>query len=243
MQTTRVTFISALLLASLAAPAGVTVAADDSATSVATAGDWPMFKGDAGRAGAALDGPDGDPIIRWQYEAGMQITGNVSVVGDLALASSDDGVLHALDVTTGAVRWRHAPGASVSQPTVFEGSIFVYEDGNDLVSLSLSGGDVEWRVPDVVRGPTYPTAGDGMLFIGTDDGSLVAIDAATGQERWRTQISDASGPTHRPAFADGRIYVASDGGGFVAVEADDGSIAWRFDTGLGGLHLVAISIE
>ena len=191
-----------------------------------------MFKGDAGRAGEVHDGPDGGPTIRWRYEAGAPVPGNVSIVGDLVYASSDDGVLHALDVASGEARWRYAPGSLVSAPTILDGSVYVFVDGNDLVALEASTGSVLWSMPDIAGGPANPTAGDGALFIPTDDGSIVALDAATGAERWRTAVSETSGAAHRPAFADGRVFVASDGGGYVALEASDGAIAWRFDTGL-----------
>jgi len=190
-----------------------------------------MFKRDAARAGVGVDGPDDGPGIRWRYDAGAPITDNVAIVGDLVLAASNDGVLHALDITSGGERWRYAPGSLVSGPTVYDGSVYVFVNGNDLVSLGL-GGEIGWTTPDVGPGPTYPTAGDGAVYFGTADGDLVAVDAVTGDERWRTQVDETSGAVHRPAFSDGHVHVASDGGGYVAVDAADGHVMWRFDTGV-----------
>jgi outer membrane protein assembly factor BamB len=222
MATNRSTIVGILLIAGLAAPATPILAADAS-------GDWPMFKGDAGRAGMGVDGPDSEPVVRWRYDAGAPITDNVAIVGDLVLAASNDGVLHALDIASSQVLWRYAPASLVSGPTVYQDSAYVFVDGNDLVSLGLDG-EIGWTTPDVGPGPTNPTVGDGAVYFGTADGDLVAVDAATGDERWRTQVDDTSGAVHRPAFADGRVHVASDGGGYVAVDAVDGDILWRFDT-------------
>jgi outer membrane protein assembly factor BamB len=223
MKTARTTIVATLLAAGLATPARPGLAAD-------VPGDWPMFRGDAGRSALGMDGPEGDPVVRWRYDAGAPFTDGVSIVGDLALASSNDGVLHALDATSGSERWRYEPDSLVSGPTVYEDSVYVFADGSDLVSLDLDG-EVAWTRPDVGRIPSDPTAGDGAIYFGTSDGDLVAVDAATGDERWRTKVDETAGAVHRPAFADGRIHVGSDGGGFVAVDAADGAILWRFDTG------------
>ena len=63
--------------------------------------DWPMFRGDATRAGFGLRGPVGNPVIQWTFHARGAITKNISIVGDSAYVLSDEGVLHALRLEGG----------------------------------------------------------------------------------------------------------------------------------------------
>ena len=67
----------------------------------ATADDWPFFRGDAARTGEGGSGPQGQPVLQWRYQAGGSVSGAVVIVGGLVYTSSDDNVLHALDLTTG----------------------------------------------------------------------------------------------------------------------------------------------
>jgi outer membrane protein assembly factor BamB len=192
---------------------------------------WPMFKGDASRRGEGVDGPIGQPVLRWRYQANGAIPESVSVSGGLAYASSDDGVLHALDVVTGEERWSFtADVPPLFGPAVVDGSVYVFDAAGFLHSLDAATGDLRWRSAQAVVGASSPTVGGGAVYAGSSDGSLVAIATADGTERWRSSIS-TTGVARSPAFADGRVYVAADGGGFVAVDAVDGTIVWRHDTG------------
>ena len=91
-----------------------------------TSADWPMFRGDAARTGVAVQGPGGRPVLRWRYQAPGAVSGNISIVGDLVFAPSDDGTLHALGLADGTERWAfHPGGGSVSGPAAAEGRIYV----------------------------------------------------------------------------------------------------------------------
>jgi outer membrane protein assembly factor BamB len=194
-------------------------------------GEWPMFKGDAARRGEGVGGPRGAPRLRWRFQAQGAVTGNVSVASGFAYASSDDGVLHALDLLTGDERWSFAADQPpLSGPVLDSGSIYVFDGSGVLHAIDAANGAELWRTALPVAGPSSATVGAGAVYVGSADGGLVAIDQSDGSERWHVPISTTGGQAHSPAFADGRVYVAAEGGGFVAVHASDGSIVWRFDT-------------
>ena len=56
---------------------------------------WPGFRGDASRAGLGVTGPEGNPVVRWTFPATGSVSSSIAVAGDLVLAPSDDGLLHA----------------------------------------------------------------------------------------------------------------------------------------------------
>lgn len=92
-----------------------------------------MFKGDAAHRGEDSDGPSGEPALRWRFQAGGAVPGNVSLDGDLAYASSDDGWPHALDLTTGEERWSFTTDAPpLSGPLLDDGSVHVF-DGDGIL--------------------------------------------------------------------------------------------------------------
>ncbi len=106
--TRRLTFAVALLL--LAALIAAGIAGAFLLRPQPAADDWPGFRGDPSRIGLATTGPIGNPVTRWTFSASGAVSTNVSVAGDLALFSSDDGVLHAVALA----RWHRAvdlPGA------------------------------------------------------------------------------------------------------------------------------------
>jgi len=229
--TSRLVLAAALVLLAFAVAVGVG-AAVLLRPQPAHADDWPGFRGDASRAGTSARGPIGRPVVAWQYHAGGAVSNDLAIVGDLVLAPSDDGVLHALAIGDGRERWAYRSGSGpMGGPTVADGTVFVADATGVLAALDLATGQVRWRTAAPLDGPTYAAVGNGSVYVGTSSGSLVALDAQTGVERWRSAVDPSGGKVNIPALADGRVYVASKGGGFVAVDAATGTIAWRVDTG------------
>jgi alcohol dehydrogenase (cytochrome c) len=133
--------------------------------------------------------------------------------GVMYVSSGQDDVL-ALDVETGAVKWKYAGNLDPKISTVCCGWL------NRGVAL-----------------------GDGMVYLGRLDGFLVALDQATGKEVWRTKVvdwlKDGSGITAAPLYYDGMLFTGITGGEFgvrgrlTAFDAKTGKELWRFYTTAG----------
>lgn len=197
-----------------------------------TSDDWPMFRGDATRAGIALRGPDGRPVVQWEFHAQGAVTQNISIVGDLVYVSSDEGVLHALRLADGAEQWRVglAPG-SMSGPAVANGLVYVWDATGSVHAFDARSGAERWRSSGSLGGGlSAPVVGGSLVYLGTSDGHFVAFDATSGAERWQAALS-SSGAVNTPALGNGVLYVGAVGDGFFAVDAASGRIRWRLDTG------------
>jgi outer membrane protein assembly factor BamB len=208
-------------------------------------GGWSMFRGDAARRGSGIGGPVGHPSLRWRFQAQGAVLHQVAVVGELAYASSDDGVLHALDITTGDERWTYsAAEPPISGPVLADGAVHIFGGDGVLHAIDAATGVGRWRSTTPIAGPSNASATNGAIFVGTADGALVAIDAATGDEMWRLEVSRTGGQVASAAVASGIVYAGSAGGRFVAVDAADGSVVWEFDTGaaIAGTTVVADGI-
>jgi outer membrane protein assembly factor BamB len=199
-----------------------------------TADDWPFFRGNAARTGEGGSGPVGRPVKLWQYEAQGSVNGAVVIVGDFVYASSDDGVLHALDIETGAERWPfHPVTGPVSAPAVADGVVYAFDGVGTLFALDATTGHIRWHAATPLARPSGPAVVDDTIYVGTGDGAIVALNVSDGSERWRYTFPSGAGGVHNPAFADGIVYAASDTGGLAAVDVATHEQAWpqAFDTG------------
>ena len=191
------------------------------------------------RAGAGLP-------LAWEGMSGDLYTASPAVAGDVAIFGGGDGVVYAIDIASGDVRWRFATQGRVrSSPAVVEGVVYVGSADGSLYAIALEDGrrlwrfDTEGRRLDSARFgydrrtiTSSPAVGGGAVFFGSRDGSLYAVDAATGAQRWRVLHDDTSWSISSPAVVDGLVLDASsDAWFFHAVDARTGRVVWRVDTG------------
>jgi outer membrane protein assembly factor BamB len=181
------------------------------------------------------DATEGD--VRWRtdetsgdYTRPAVADGTVFVGNDRDLAAFD------LEDGTGRWTWEFGIGATVTAPTVAEGTVYAGvsgPSGDTLVAVDAADGTVEWRRPTVSKpgSPTYAGAG---VFAGSyrsAGGQLVAHDAGDGTRRWSYERSTAT-RIGQPAVVDDTV-VASGGETILAVDAGTGSVDWQFDVGGG----------
>jgi outer membrane protein assembly factor BamB len=195
------------------------------------ADDWPGFRGDPSRIGLATTGPIGNPVTQWTFSASGAVSANVSVAGDLALFSSDDGVLHAVALANGIERWTFRGPAPMHGPLVIGGRVYAIDGQGFLHGFDLGDGRLLWTSDASVRGPSDLAILDGRLYVGTEDGSLASFDAANGHERWRVAVSPAGVSVKAPAAVDGVLMAASDDLQLTALDPDDGDVRWSSSVG------------
>lgn len=196
---------------------------------------WPSALHDARHSGASTAaGPRGG-VVRWRRGLEGAVTPGPVVGADgTVYASSNGGVLHALDPATGADRWIYDSGAtgggdlSVSPLVLPDGTILFPTPGDEVVALSRSGAEL-WSVR--LNGtPTSPVTVDGKrVYVGDTTGTVAALDAVTGRAVWTVDVGERS---YASVVTDGtgRVYTTVDS---ALVAVDDKSnravIAWRVD--------------
>jgi len=179
-----------------------------------TAGDWPTFRADARRSGAATT-KIAPPVARkWRVELGGRLTQPVVAGGMLFVASVDAQTVHALDAGTGKARWTFtADGRVDSPPTWHDGRLLFGSCNGWVYCLDAADGRLAWRfraapADDQIVSysqveSTWPVHGS-VLVLGDlvyaaagrntylDGGIyLVALDAATGQLRHEARVLNA----------------------------------------------------
>jgi len=203
------------------------------------AGDWPTYGHDAQHTfnGRSTLTPHVVPLLRqaWRFATGDAVTATPTVVGGVVYVGSWDGYFYALDLRSGALRWRFALH---SQPAVSP------QPGKVPRDATSDGG--------MVTSSAWFQPGDGRdrpdLVIFGGGYTLYALDAHTGHPFWWHDYTGRPDlppdPAHdgtrifsSPVVADGKVLigVSPDGDGghrgyVVAADLRTGSPVWTFET-------------
>lgn len=222
--------------------------------SLATAGDWPQWRG-ADRDGQATgfvapaDWPAA-PTRGWEVRVGLGDS-TPALVGDKLYVFARFGkeeVLLCLDAATGKELWRDSEEAPViqgaarghagprSSPTVSGGRVITLGVGGVLICRSAEDGKVLWR-KDEFGGevPTFfpsmsPIVVGGLCIahLGKEGhGALMAFDVATGDLKWKW---DRDGPSYASpvlmSVEGTEQIVAMTEKNVVGIGADSGELLW-----------------
>src|SRR5436190_22698724 len=104
--------------------------------------DWRQFRGGPQLTGVALSTLPDTPKVAWTYESGDVIESSAAIAGGLVFAGVGNGTLTALDLNTGAVKWKYATGALLgeSSPAVSAGVVYVGDLDGTLHAVSAADG-------------------------------------------------------------------------------------------------------
>ena len=196
--------------------------------------------------------------LRWSLQTGPALPLNTThaggwdlwesspaIVGHSVVIGGQDGLVYALDLKTGNIRWRARTGGRVrASPAVSEGIVVVGSWDGRLYALDLATGAERWvhrtvgDTADIARcgydcraiqGSAAIVGGE--VFVGSRDGGLYALDLATGTRRWRVSHR-GSWIIGSPSVHDGRVFDGSSDAHFIqAVDAADGRELWHVPVG------------
>jgi len=187
----------------------------------------------------------GKPLpFPWGHESGDVWTSSPTVAGGELLFGGADGVLYAVNPTTGAVLWRARTDGRIRSAPAVEGTrVFIGAFDGRVYAFDLASGRRLWRYDtegaslesakfgfDRRSIQSSPSVAGGLVFVGARDGFLYALDAASGALRWRADHK-ISWVNSSPAVVNGVVYAGSSDGHFVqAVQAASGKELWRAST-------------
>lgn len=212
----------------------------------------------------AVDDDDGSVLValdladqteRWRAALGAESRSGVTVGADAAYVGDEDGIVHAIALADGQIRWTAdlAEGSGVEGGTgptgcePFEDSavdvpVAVAEDRVIVVgrnvdgaavavgALSASTGECAWRVfPQLGSSAiSAPAAAEGIVVVGSADRFVRGLAVEDGRERWSSLALSLFSPFSAPAFPPGTAYVADLGGGLYRLDAADGARRWSY---------------
>ncbi len=194
------------------------------ATVIATASDWPQWRGPrrdgiSTETGLKKDWPAGGPTLAWKTTGLGAAYSSVAVAGDKVLTQGEKGeiaIVFALSRKDGKELWSAnlgkggAPGwggfqGPRSTPTVDGDRVYALGQYGELVCLNAKDGKEVWRrdyvkdfgggIPEWGFSESVLVDGDNLICTpGGSPGTLVALEKKTGKEVWRSK--DFSDPAH-----------------------------------------------
>jgi outer membrane protein assembly factor BamB len=191
---------------------------------------WPGFRGDGTRAGIAITGPVGNPVVRWQFHAEGAIASDIAVEGDLVLVPSDAGTLHALDFATGTQRWSFTGPAPMHGPYVTDGRVYVADGAGVVHALGLADGKELWKATESLVMPSDLVVFGDRVFVGSGDGAVLAMNIRDGTVAWRVQLGSTA--IHSPAVTANALAISTDGLELAVLDPATGTIRWRVPSGV-----------
>ncbi len=186
-------------------------------TSLSTAaGDWPTFRADnTCTASTSANIPEKAQML-WQFDPkastvpGLPRMSAPVAAGGLVFVGGADGMVRAIDASTGKVRWRACTGGAIRMPpTIWEGRAFVGSGDGWVYAYEATTGRPLWRFRAAPTDRVIPVYGTlmstwpvttGVLVdkgtayfaagMANYDGTYVyALDARTGAIKWHNSTS------------------------------------------------------
>jgi outer membrane protein assembly factor BamB len=116
-----------------------------------------------------------------------------AVADGLVYVGARDGILYAIDATSGREKWRSDQQTSwVTTPAVADGLVFApSSDARFVQAVYAKTGIEAWRVPMPAPVWSPPAVADGLVYVGDFLGILHALDAKSGKERWTYRLDGA----------------------------------------------------
>jgi len=141
-----------------------------------------------------------------------------------AYVALKNGQLVAIDLESGAVRWKVEVATTVA-PAAGDGLVFAAADDAIVAFLDRSG-EVAWTtaIGGAIAAPIHFDAG--TLILTRSDGEMVTLRAGDGTAVWRRALGAPLAVA--PAAAGDRLYAALSDGRLLALDRDSGTPIWSY---------------
>ena len=164
--------------------------------------DWPTYRHDVGRSGAAGTALSAELKLRWEKAVSGPLTSAVIADGRVFLASIDTHTVHALDAADGSPLWQYRVGGRVDSPPTVHGDFAYFGSADGWVyCLRTTDAALAWRfrlAPEARQIVSYgqlesvwPIHGNVLVHQGQDPSAGPSMYAVAG----------------RSAFTDGGLFL------------------------------------
>jgi outer membrane protein assembly factor BamB len=197
---------------------------------------WPIFRGDRGFRGVSDDLLTLPLSLIWEYECGDSIRSSPVIREGKVYVGSDDGFLHAVDLSSGKKAWAYDTGSAVESPPLVVGDgVFVGNENGAFFALNAASGEERWVFETEgkivgsanwieIRGREAP-----CILVGSHDNIMRCFGAATGELIWR--FPTQSYINGAPALHEGRIVFGGCDARVYVVDGTTGKEANSVDAG------------
>ena len=197
----------------------------------APAHEWRQFRGNPRLTGVSASAPPATLKLLWSYDAGEVIDSSAAIADGVVYVGGGDGDLIALDLASGALRWKYTTGNLIgeSSPAVGAGVVYIGDLGGVVHAVNTRDGKPLWTFKTTSEIKSSPVIVNDVVLIGSYDGHLYAIEARTGRQRWKVLTK---GQVHAtPAVQNGLAFIAGCDAIFRAIRVTDGREMYQVESG------------
>ncbi|MEV0533621.1 protein kinase [Kitasatospora sp. NPDC050463] len=162
---------------------------------------------------------------------------SMGLVADGRCYYEDSGVLHAVDLRTGASHWQVTGltpgGTGLPVRLLRTGELLLLVSGVAVAALDPATGQQRWAAPAVPQAVFGCALGAGRLLLSGAQGAAYCLDVTTGKGLWHTTVGATTGAGtgvdyQAPSAGDGFFGVPLRDGwsGAAVLDAADGTIRW-----------------
>ena len=152
--------------------------------------------------------------------------------GGVIYAASENGVVLAVELSTGNVLWRQRLESTITGGVgAGEGLVMIGTEDAEVVALNQGNGEILWTGAVSSEVLSAPQTNGDIAVVQTVDGKLVALEASDGSQRWTYEttlpaltLRGTSQPVITPS---GSVIAGFSNGTLIAVDADDGVLFWE----------------
>src|SRR5688572_9762104 len=197
----------------------------------APANEWRQFRGNPHLTGVSASVPPAALKLLWTYDAGEVIDSSAAIADGVVYVGGGDGDLIALDLASGALRWKYPTGNLIgeSSPAVGAGLVYIGDLGGIVHAVNTRDGKASWTFKTTSEIKSSPVVVNDLVLIGSYDGHLYALEARTGRVRWKVLTKSMVHAT--PAVQDGLAFIAGCDAVFRAIRVTDGREMYQVESG------------
>jgi eukaryotic-like serine/threonine-protein kinase len=192
---------------------------------------WPQFRGNSQLTGISLTSIPKEIKLLWTYNAGESIESSAAIVGGIVYVGSQKGELVALDLQSGAERWKYKTAGPIgeSSPAVINGVVYIGDLSGVVHAVSAGDGRGLWTFKTDSEVKSSPVVVGDKVLIGSYDGHLYCLSAGNGSVVWKLKTD---GPVHCAAgVLAGVAYISGCDETFRAVRVSDGHELFKVASG------------
>lgn len=200
--------------------------------------------------------------LKWTYKTDdaerVAIVGSPVVVDAIVYIADSKGILHAIDLQSGKLKWKYpTENGFETTPLVAGNRIFLGDLAGIFHCISTDGKKI-WTID--AQSPIHSSANfiDNKVIFGTDGAEIFCLNAADGSQVWDAKAGDRVNSA--PAIADGKAFVSGCDAQLRAIDIKSGNEVFaaelpalapgspaclpdRFIIGTDRGHVVAISAD
>ena len=161
------------------------------------------------------------------------IKGPIAVGNGLVYTGTDDGSVHAFDMTTGAEVWKLTGNTTIESPSIVLDGTTAYIAGYDgmVLAVDAATGAELWRTDpalNVSRRIAFDAAAK-TIYVGGLEAVSYAFDSTSGALKWQVEIGGSQVSVASIVTSDTLYFGALDGL-IYALNTADGSTRWTWDS-------------